>query len=128
MVRGAKDVIKAAMENAWVSHLGEVSKDGLFCVSEVECLWACVNAPMMQVNNEWVYEDLNADSINRIMNEWREWKEPKKWPQIDRNMSEGPLWRTSLSKDFTPHIVSRDFASAKKAWDDAKVKVDTTKK
>ena len=33
-----------------------MSEDGLFTVSEVECLGACVNAPMMQVNNEWFYE------------------------------------------------------------------------
>ena len=31
----------------------------MFTLSEVECLGACVNAPMMQVNNEFVYEDLN---------------------------------------------------------------------
>lgn len=36
--------------------MDEVSADGLFTVSEVECLGACVNAPMMQVNNEWFYE------------------------------------------------------------------------
>lgn len=34
----------------------EISEDGLFTMSEVECLGACVNAPMMQVNNEWFYE------------------------------------------------------------------------
>lgn len=34
----------------------EISADGLFTISEVECLGACVNAPMMQVNNEWFYE------------------------------------------------------------------------
>lgn len=34
----------------------ETSEDGLFTISEVECLGACVNAPMIQVNNEWVYE------------------------------------------------------------------------
>ena len=33
-----------------------MTEDGLFTVSEVECLGACVNAPMMQVNNEWFYE------------------------------------------------------------------------
>jgi len=128
MVRGAKDVIKAAMENAQVSHLGDVSKDGMFCVTEVECLGACVNAPMMQVNNEWFYEDLTAESINNIMNEWREGKEPKKGPQIDRNLCEGPLGRTSLDKEFKSAPISRDFAGAKKAWEDAKVKVDTGKK
>ena len=36
--------------------LDEITPDGLFSMSEVECLGACVNAPMMQVNNEWVYE------------------------------------------------------------------------
>jgi NADH dehydrogenase (ubiquinone) flavoprotein 2 len=37
----------------------EITPDGLFSMSEVECLGACVNAPMMQVNNEWVYEVRN---------------------------------------------------------------------
>lgn len=36
--------------------MGETSEDGLFTLAEVECLGACVNAPMMQVNNEWFYE------------------------------------------------------------------------
>jgi len=36
--------------------MDEISEDGLFTVSEVECLGACVNAPMLQVNNEWFYE------------------------------------------------------------------------
>ena len=36
--------------------MDETSEDGLFTVSEVECLGACVNAPMIQVNNEYVYE------------------------------------------------------------------------
>lgn len=36
--------------------MNETSEDGLFTLAEVECLGACVNAPMMQVNNEWVYE------------------------------------------------------------------------
>ena len=36
--------------------MDEISADGLFSMSEVECLGACVNAPMIQVNNEWVYE------------------------------------------------------------------------
>ena len=39
------------------------SEDGLFTVSEVECLGACVNAPMIQVNNEYVYEVSLASSL-----------------------------------------------------------------
>ena len=41
----------------------EISEDGLFTISEVECLGACVNAPMMQVNNEWFYEVSIAECI-----------------------------------------------------------------
>lgn len=45
----------------------EMSADGLFTMSEVECLGACVNAPMMQVNNEWFYEVKSSGyNINRI--------------------------------------------------------------
>jgi NADH dehydrogenase (ubiquinone) flavoprotein 2 len=127
MIRGAKDVIDAAMENAGVKHLGEVSKDGMFCISEVECLGACVNAPMMQVNNEWFYEDLNADSIKKIMNTWRDGKEPQIGPQIERNKSEGPMGRTSLNTGFESEPITRDFVEAKRIWEESKVKVDTKK-
>lgn len=122
MIRGAKDVIKAAMENAETHHMNEVSKDGLFCITEVECLGACVNAPMMQVNNEWFYEDLSPESINNIMNDWRQGKEPKKGPQISRNFSEGPQGRTSLKSEFSSTPIIRDFALAKKEWEEAKAR------
>lgn len=122
MIRGAKDVIKAAMENAETHHMNEVSKDGLFCITEVECLGACVNAPMMQVNNEWFYEDLSPESINNIMNDWRQGKEPKKGPQISRNFSEGPQGRTSLKSEFSSTPINRDFALAKKEWEEAKAR------
>lgn len=41
---------------------GETTKDGLFTIQEVECLGACANAPMIQVNGEWVYEDLTPEN------------------------------------------------------------------
>lgn len=47
--------MKAIREYANIEN-DEISADGLFTISEVECLGACVNAPMMQVNNEWFYE------------------------------------------------------------------------
>lgn len=54
-LRGSRDIIKAIKEHANIG-MDETSEDGLFTVSEVECLGACVNAPMIQVNNEYVYE------------------------------------------------------------------------
>jgi len=55
MIRGAGKVIDAIKEHAGIEMDG-TSADGLFTISEVECLGACVNAPMIQVNNEYVYE------------------------------------------------------------------------
>ena len=54
-LRGSRDIIKAIQDHAGIEMDG-TSEDGLFTVSEVECLGACVNAPMIQVNNEYVYE------------------------------------------------------------------------
>ena len=55
MIRGAGEIINAIKSHANIEMDG-TSEDGLFTVSEVECLGACVNAPMIQVNNEYVYE------------------------------------------------------------------------
>lgn len=51
------------------AHIGmeETSEDGLFTLQEVECLGACVNAPMMQVNNEWFYEDLTPETTVALL-------------------------------------------------------------
>lgn len=122
MLRGAKDIIETACDYLHTER-NHLTEDGLFFVSEVECLGACVNAPMMQVNNEWVYEDLTPDSIRNIIDSFREGKEVKVGPQTDRRKNcEGPEGRTSL-KDYQPTVRSRDFAASKKAWEDAKVKV-----
>ena len=75
---------------------GETSADGLFTLSEVECLGACVNAPMIQVNNEYFYEDLTYDSMTQLMQDWKDGKEPQVGPQNGRFNSCGIEGRTSL--------------------------------
>ena len=79
MLRGARDIIQAIKDHAHIEMDG-TSADGLFTLSEVECLGACVNAPMIQVNNEYVYEDLTPESIVNIMEQWKNGQEPKKGP------------------------------------------------
>jgi len=69
MITGARECMAAIKEHCDMG-MDEISKDGLFTVSEVECLGACVNAPMMQVNNEWVYEDLTPESTVEILKQW----------------------------------------------------------
>jgi (2Fe-2S) ferredoxin len=98
---------------------GDTSADGLFTLSEVECLGACVNAPMVQVNNEYFYEDLTYDSMTQLMQDWKDGKEPKKGSQIGRNYSEGIDGRTTLINEPTGPV-SRDFSGELTRYNDAK--------
>ena len=122
MIRGAGKVIDAIKQHCNIEMDG-TSEDGLFTLSEVECLGACVNAPMMQVNNEYVYEDLDAENIVTILEQWKRGEEPKKGPQIERQHSCGPLGRTSLFPEFDTTVAhDRDFSQAKKDWEEARAK------
>ena len=47
-------------------HPGQTTADGLFTLTEVECLGACVNAPMMQVNDDY-YEDLTPETTVQLL-------------------------------------------------------------
>ena len=103
--------------------MDEMSADGLFTVSEVECLGACVNAPMMQVNNEWFYEDLTPENTKKVLEQFQRGEEPKVGPQINRNFSQGPLEKTSLlDPESVNYSIDRDFAGAKKDWEEARAK------
>jgi NADH-quinone oxidoreductase subunit E len=63
-----------------------VTADGTFSWIEVECLGACVNAPMVQINADY-YEDLTPETLTRILNDLSAGKTPKPGPQIDRQNS-----------------------------------------
>ena len=111
LLRGAQDIIRAVKDFSNIEE-GETSADGLFTLQEVECLGACANAPMIQVNNEWFYEDLTYDSMQAMMTKWKNGEEPKKGPQNDRINSLGIEGRTSLyniPQDGDAKI-DRDFA------------------
>jgi NADH dehydrogenase (ubiquinone) flavoprotein 2 len=56
----------AAIEKHLGIHPGQTTKDGLFTFTEVECLGACVNAPMVQINDDY-YEDLTPESITALL-------------------------------------------------------------
>ena len=121
MVRGAEKVMEAMRDHLGVG-MDEMTADGLFTISEVECLGACVNAPMVQVNNEWFYEDLDAENTVQLLDDLKNGVE-KKGPQIDRNFSEGPLGRTSL-KDHSAYEShhDRDFDGELASYTEAKEK------
>ena len=123
MVCGAQKIIKA-IESHLDIKTGQTTKDKMFTLSEVECLGACVNAPMLQVNNEWVYEDLTETNVVELLDRFRSGAEVKKGPQNHRKNSEGPHGRTSL-EEFDKligekYVVERDFGKAKEDWIKAK--------
>ena len=82
-LRGSDAVVQACRDATGIRHFGETSADGQFTMTEVECLGACVNAPMVQINYDY-YEDLTADSLSRILNDMSAGKTPKPGPQVDR--------------------------------------------
>jgi NADH-quinone oxidoreductase subunit E len=93
MLRGAEDLKKVCRR--MIGEPDHVSKDGMFSWTEVECLGACVNAPMAQINYDY-YEDLSAESLTRILNDFSLGKTVKPGPQVDRQLSAPIGGRTTL--------------------------------
>ncbi|ETO36069.1 hypothetical protein RFI_00991 [Reticulomyxa filosa] len=141
MVRGSDEVFRAIKDYCGIEP-GQTSNDSFFTCDEVECLAACANAPMMQINNEEVYEDLNYENTKQLLENLKNGT-AKPGPQIARNCchithgffvvtiitiivvivcshvslwiqkAEGPLGRTCL-KDGIPPPTCRDFDKLKK--------------
>ena len=84
MLRGSDDVL-AACKNRGLSK-GHTTPDGLFTLTEVECLGACTNAPMVQINDD-NFEDLSYDSTLALLDALAAGKPVKIGPQIDRQTS-----------------------------------------
>lgn len=110
MIRGAQKIKDAITEHIGIGE-GETTKDGLFTLTEVECLGACVNAPMIQVNNHEFYENLTPESMKALLETWKAGKKPKVGPQTSQKGCEGPLGKTSLFT--TPPVVCRDLDKLK---------------
>ena len=81
-LRGSDDLTGTCLNKLGTS-LRETSEDGLFTVVEVECLGACANAPMVQINDDY-YEDLSAERMAEIIDALRDGKEVPVGPQTGR--------------------------------------------
>ena len=84
VLRGADKLIDLCRDK--IGDKDHLSKDGLFTWQEVECLGACVNAPMVLIWDD-TYEDLTAASFNKVLDEFAAGRKPKPGPQIDRQLS-----------------------------------------
>jgi NADH-quinone oxidoreductase subunit E len=103
MLRGA-DALKTVLHRM-IGHENEVTADGTFSWTEVECLGACVNAPMVQINADY-YEDLTPESLARILNDLAAGRTPKPGPQVDRHLS-APVGGEKTLTDPSIHEVTR---------------------
>lgn len=67
-LRGAGEIMET-YEKLTKTKCGETSKDGMFTISEVECLGACVDAPIVQINDDY-YENLDSKKIGDLIKEF----------------------------------------------------------
>jgi NADH-quinone oxidoreductase subunit E len=94
MLRGANDLMRVCKDK--IGAKDKISSDGAFTWQEVECLGACANAPMAQIN-DYFYEDLTPESLGQIIDDYRAGKAPKAGSYAGRHSSEPAGGVTSLT-------------------------------
>ena len=99
-LRGSADILDTCRKTLGI-EVGETTEDGIFTLIEVECLGACCNAPMLQINDDY-YEDLDADSTRNIFESLRRGETPKPGSQIGRCSSEPISGLTTLKDSQKP--------------------------
>ncbi|MEX1109676.1 MAG: NADH-quinone oxidoreductase subunit NuoE [Dongiaceae bacterium] len=93
-LRGS-DALREAAEKKLGVGLKQPTSDGLFTISEVECLGACCNAPMVQINDDF-YEDLTPEEFAALLDALARGETPKTGSQSGRRGSEQVKERTTL--------------------------------
>ncbi|MCA3364127.1 MAG: NAD(P)H-dependent oxidoreductase subunit E [Roseomonas sp.] len=86
MLRGSDDVLRACKDAGGLKGVGDTSADGMFTLTEVECLGACVNAPILQIDDDY-YEDLNYENTVKLLEAFKRGERPKPGSAIGRMAS-----------------------------------------
>ena len=97
-LRGSDEVVEACRKFTGIKGWHETSDDGLFTMTEVECVGACVNAPVIQVNNDF-YEDMDAARTAELLAALKRDQPPKPGSMSGRQTSApdgGPNTLTTL--------------------------------
>jgi NADH-quinone oxidoreductase subunit E len=100
-LRGSDAVVAACRKFTGIKGWKETSADGNFTMTEVECVGACVNAPILQVNDDF-YEDMDAESTERLLAALLRGEAPKPGSMIGRQTSApegGPTTLTTLTSN-----------------------------
>jgi NADH-quinone oxidoreductase subunit E len=85
-LRGSDDVLRACKDAGHLKGYGDTSADGNFTLTEVECLGGCVNAPILQVDDDY-YEDMDYDSTVKLIEALKRGERPKPGSVIGRQTS-----------------------------------------
>ena len=112
MLRGAED-LKAVCQNKIHHEPHHLSEDGNLSWEEVECLGACVNAPMVQVFKD-TYEDLTPASFEKLIDDLAAGRKVRAGPQINRHMAAAEGGPTTLT-DPSLYKGTRNFSRVEPA-------------
>ncbi|WP_428536592.1 complex I 24 kDa subunit family protein [Rhodopila sp.] len=97
---GSDDITEACRKATGIKGWGETSEDGVFTMTEVECLGACVNAPILQVDDDF-YEDMDAERVDQLLAALRRGDRPKPGSMTGRQTSApegGPTTLTTVQE------------------------------
>ena len=100
-LRGSDDVARACREVGGMKGYGDSSADGLFTMTEVECLGGCVNAPILQVDDNY-YEDMDFERTKALLESLKRGENPIRGSTIGRIGSAPEGGPTTLITDPTP--------------------------
>ena len=100
-LRGSDEVVRACRDESGIKGWRETSADGMFPMSEVECLGACVNAPILQVDDDY-YEDLDYDRTRALLQALRGGERPQPGSMTGRIASAPEGGPTTLIPSATP--------------------------
>jgi NADH-quinone oxidoreductase subunit E len=95
-LRGSSDIMNTCKSKLGIDK-GETTADGNFTLTEVECLGACVNAPMVQINDDF-YEDLTPELMTKLIDDLAAGKKPSVGSQSGRRGSCAQNGPTSLKE------------------------------
>ena len=107
MVCGSEKLADAIERKYGISN-GQTTADRTFTLTEVECLGACANAPMIQVNHHHFYENLTPESVIAVLEKLKNGEKVSPGPQNGQWKASGALGKTTL-KDLKDEDVPRSF-------------------
>nr|WP_298794434.1 NAD(P)H-dependent oxidoreductase subunit E [uncultured Acetobacter sp.] len=104
-LRGSDDIVEACKRTTGIAALGGTSDDGQFTLTQVECLGACSNAPILQVDDDF-YEDMDGPRTVALIEALRRGERPPAGPAINRSGSAPEGGRKTLID--TVHSISEN--------------------